>query len=201
MSTTASGVKSDTKQPRKAKTPKAKAKAKPPNPAALTAALQGLVQRANAGDRQAVTDLRQALDEHPEIWQSCGNLSKMAERAWLELIGGDQVLSVESIKRSLKELKADLLGPHPTVIERVLVDSAAISYLALRHSEISAANPGSQSLGLATLRLRRCESAHRRFTSSLKILTLLRAKAPEGLVPLNGGLRLYTGEEDRRKRA
>jgi hypothetical protein len=81
-------------------------------------------------------------------------------------------------------MKADLLSPEPTRLEQILVDDSAVCYLAARHAEILAAEPGKHSLGQAALRIRRCDSAHRRLHRAIKNLALLRAKAQAGLAPL-----------------
>jgi len=164
------------------------------------AELQALVQRANRGDKAALADLRSMLDRHPEVWRTCGDLSRLAEQTWIDLLAGQEALGDESIKRHVQGLKADLLGPHPTAIERLLVDSIGICYLAARHSEISAADSGNHSLGQAALCIKRCESGQRRLLSAIRSLALLRASAPEGLAPLDS-LRLYKEQGEKRKQA
>lgn len=169
-------------------------------PVDLTAMLKALAEKANRGDPQALADLRRTLDERPEIWETCGNLGRQAELAWIALLAGEQKLTSESIKKYVQRLKADLLGPHPTTVERLLVDDVAVSYLAARHSDILAADSGSQPVAVAALRIRRCESAQRRLHRAIGNLVLLRAKAPEGLAPPNS-LRLFPGEKERHRRA
>src|SRR5262249_36948290 len=119
--------------------------------------------------------------------------------AWVEALVGGQALGGESIKRHLARWKAELLDPHPTAVERVLVDSLAVAYLALRHSEVAAARTGSQSLGQAALRLRRRETAQRAFWAALKSLVRRGASAAQGLVPASP-LKPYEGEEPRQGR-
>jgi hypothetical protein len=47
----------------------------------------------------------------------------------------------------------------------------------------------------ASYRLKRAESAQRKFLSAMKMLTTLRAAVPKGLAPINC-LRLYTEERE-----
>jgi hypothetical protein len=166
------------------------------DPAALQAMLSNLVAQANTGDRQALTELRHFMDRHPEIEESVGDLARMAESAWLDLLVGQNKLARESVQRLLVKLKRDLAGQHPTDLEKLLVDDIGICYLAKRQAEIAAAGSGG-SLTQAAIRFRRAESAQRRFLSAVKTLTNLRALVPEGLAPLNP-LRLHP---EGRKRA
>ena len=146
--------------------------------------LRGLVEGANVGDKGALAALRQFLNGHPEVWQACGDLGKVAERAWLDLLAKDDALAQESAARHLARLKADLAGPEPLALEQLLVDEVGICYLAKKHAEITAASPSGGSLAQAGFRLKRVESAQRRFVRAVKTLAGLRALLPEGLSPL-----------------
>jgi hypothetical protein len=101
---------------------------------------------------------------------------------------------LESTKRHIAKMKDELLGPHPTPMERLLVNQAVACYLAVRHADTCLAAPGSCSPAQAALRLRRAESAQRRYLATLKTLARLRATVPQGMAPLKP-LRLHTGEQ------
>jgi hypothetical protein len=166
------------------------------SPAELTARLHGVAARANAGDRTALAELRRMLDAHPEIWRHVGDLSALAERAWIELITGADNLTVESLKRQVARLKEELNGAHATPTERLLVDQVVVSWLAVNHAQMAAAQDGG-SIEQAALRLRRADSAQRRYLGAMKLLTQLRALMPAGLAPLDAP-KLH---DPRRKRA
>src|SRR5262249_22869647 len=121
------------------------------------ATLAALVDRANCGDRAALADLRGFLDAHPEVWQTCGDLGKCAERAWLELFS-QRALGSECIRRHVEQLRADLAGPSPTLVERLLVDRVVVNYLSLHHAELASARPGPSSPAQASIRMKHCES-------------------------------------------
>jgi hypothetical protein len=162
--------------------------------------LLSLVEAANQGEEGALARLHSFLDSHPEVWETVGNLAKVAERYWIDLVVGQEFLASESVTRYVEKLRADLLGPEPTRMERVLVDEVVASYLAARHADLMAGQPGNCSVALATLRYRRCESAQRRHQRALKNLAILRAKAPEGLVPLSAGGDAARGKKELGKR-
>ena len=158
--------------------------------ALLRQRLDELNKRANAGDGQALAELRRFLDEHPEVEGHVWQLARVAEDHWVELLVGGDALGREAVRRAMTKLKAGLAGPSPTAMEALVVDLVAVNHLAERHAEIAAASPGPASVEVAALRLRRAESAQRRYLASLKMLATLRARLPLGLAP-GGGPRLY----------
>ena len=161
----------------------------PPTPSAMTqrAAFDELVRRADAGSETCLAGVRELLDEKPEIWRTVGDLSALAEKRWIELLSNGSKLMEESVPRRLKELKAELAGPHSTPLEQLLVDEVGVTWLASQHGEISAADESGGSLQQANFRLRRAESAQRRFMKALKTLTMIRALVPRGLMPVEAG--------------
>ena len=142
-----------------------------------------LVARANNGERLAIDRLKKFLDLNPYIWAKAGDLTAVAERAWVELIAGQDQFRTESVKRRLAELKEQLRGAHPTALEAVLVDLVGVAWLGVHHAEIQAASPAGGSLDQAAFRLKRAESSQKRLLAATKTLATLRALVPAGLVP------------------
>ena len=139
------------------------------------------MRRANSGNETCLAGLRKLLDEQPEIWRAIGNVSALAQKSWIALIGNGNKLVEESIPRQLKELKAELSGPNASPLETMLVDLVATTWLAAQHGEAIAASPEGGSLQQASLRLRRAESSQRRFLNAVRTLTMVRALLPRGL--------------------
>ena len=123
------------------------------------------------------------LHEYPEVWQRVGDLSALAERAWIAVLASDHPLAVESMKRTVEEMKADLAGDHPTRLERLLVDQVVGCWMEVKYVESVSADPGRGTLEQAAFRLKRLESAQRRFDNAVKSLSTLRTLMPAGLAP------------------
>src|ERR1700732_790215 len=79
--------------------------------------LEALVKRARQGDESVLPELRQLLDRQPEIWQTSGDLAKLAQEAWLNLLAGKYLLLKESVRRQLEQMQQELAGPSPTPLE------------------------------------------------------------------------------------
>jgi hypothetical protein len=149
----------------------------------FAAELRALVLTAQAGDPAALPRIRLILDGHPEVWRHVGDLATLAERAWIAVLAADHPVAVESMKRTVAEMKADLAGEHPTRLERLLVDQVIACWLEISYLETVAADPGRSSLDQADFRLKRLDSAQKRYLSAMKALTALRALVPAGLEP------------------
>jgi len=158
---------------------------------------KALVAGANAGDRASLARLRKFLDLNPHVWTRAGDLAAVAEGAWIELAVGEDRLAVESVKRRVAQLKAELGGLCPTRLESLLIDQITLTWLAAMHGEIQAASPAGGSLQLAAFRLRRAESALRRHLTAVRTLATLRSLLPTGLAPISP-LSLFAGGEEKR---
>jgi hypothetical protein len=148
-------------------------------------AIKELADRANKGSDSALANLRQLLVDCPEISEHVGDLARLAEVSWLNLVAGESRLVQECLKKRIAKLKEDLAGPSPTTMERLLIDRVASTWLAVNHAETQAASPGTCSPAQSAMRLRRLESAQRNHLAAMRVLAKLRATVPQGLAPLN----------------
>jgi len=170
------------------------ATANAPPPADHATLLRELVARANAGDRDAIARLRRVLDANPDIWKRAGDLAAVAEASWMELISGPDKLMDESVRRQLAAMKHELAGSHPTELERLLIQQITTTWLAVTHAEVQAASTTSVSMGQASFRLKRAESAQKRHLTAMKTLAVLRTHCGKGLAPLNH-LKIFVSEQ------
>jgi hypothetical protein len=147
----------------------------PPNqdPEAL-ARLQSLVQRAQQGDESVLPELRQILDAHPEIWQRCGDLAAQAQAAWLGLISGSDLLLRDSLERKLEQMKAELAGTAPSLLEKMLIECVIGSWLPLQYADATCAQIKAKSSARHQAAQRRQSSAQQRFLQSVKMLVTVR---------------------------
>ncbi len=166
----------------------------------VKALLADLVKRAQAGDPTVLPLMREILDAHPEVWQHVGDLSSVAERAWIALLAAENPLAVESMKRTVAEMRLDLGGEHPTRMERMLVDQVIMCWMEVKYLETATASAEGSSLAQASFRLKHVESAQKRYLTSIKMMTEVRTLIPAGLAP-SVPLKLYDPEPKHRKQA
>jgi hypothetical protein len=145
-----------------------------------------LVRRARGGDVSALPQLRAALVAHPEVVDHVGDLERVVVRAWAELLGGGDAVSTEAVRQKAEQLRAELEG--------LLVGQVVAGWLEMSHAQLQAADAGKVTPPHATFRLKRAESAQRRYLAAIKMLTAVRALLPRGLLPANPP-RLFEREE------
>lgn len=136
-------------------------------------AIEHLARRASEGSQKCLDGLRKGLEGRPDIWRAAGDVNALAELSWIMAIGEGNKMLEESARLRLAEMKAGLVGDTSSPVERLLIDMIAVTWLANCQAEIAATKTGG-SLQHAKLRLRRAESAQRRFFGALKMLSTIR---------------------------
>lgn len=145
-----------------------------------------LVRRAKAGDEAVLPELRRLLNDEKVVEALGGHLAKLAEQSFIRSAAGTDLAFREAAVRKLEMLRAELAGPSPTPVEKLLVERAVACWLAVQDAEIryaqTRAEPGRAS---EALHQRRMDGAHRRFLSALKTLMLARKLALPALQLVN----------------
>ena len=97
--------------------------------------------------------------------------------AIVEAAAGENLVVQEAIHRRLADLRAELAGPDPTPIERLLAERAAYCWLVVWRYEEHLASAKDLTVKQAEFHQRRIDAAHRRFLSSLRTLAAVRKLA------------------------
>jgi hypothetical protein len=131
-----------------------------------------LLLRAQVGDQACLPELRRLLDDRPELWRQFGDLARHVRDALLALASGKSLLARESISRRLDELQAELAGPSPSPLEKLLVERLVLcwaqGYLADLDAMQKAGTPQ------AAHAQQRANSAQHRYLAAIKQLALVR---------------------------
>lgn len=143
-------------------------------PKAPADTLQSILSRARQGDKTVLPKLQRLLDLKPEIWRVGHDLVTMSELAWLKRLSAGDLLALESFRRQVQQLKVDLIGPTPTQLEKLLADRIAAAWLAVHDAEICEASSEPSGGKIAAIRLKRLESANKRFNAAIKSLCVAR---------------------------
>lgn len=141
--------------------------------------LEELAKAANSDDPKALAELRAFLDDHPEVEETVGDLARLAEEAWLDLLAGKDALTKECSRRRLQATKRRLAGPGSSTLETLLADQIALNQLAARQAEIAAATSAATSVERAAFHLKRTESTQRRYLAAIRVMATLRSLMPQ----------------------
>ena len=137
-----------------------------------------LLDRARRGDPDVMPELRRVLDAQPEIWQTCGDLASHARTAWIELAAGDNLVARESLTRQVAAQEAELAGPSPSPLERLLVERVVACWLQVHHADAMVAQMRDVTLKQAKFAQERQDRAHRRYLQAIGALAMLRKLLP-----------------------
>jgi len=106
---------------------------------------------------------------------------------WAVGTGADEATR-ERFRRVIDEVAADLAGPDPSPVERMLAGTAALSWFALRVHEAHFVGGSTSGKGMTLAQAergqRRLDRAHRRLLSTLRTLATVRRLAVPA-VPIN----------------
>src|SRR5262245_38510836 len=133
--------------------------------------VKALADRAEKGDESALPALRKILAEGPDAWWDdayfllkYGSPDLLLESSLIRhLCGKDDLAMREGMGRRLAEMRKDLAGESPTLIERLLADRVAFSWLQVTLYEALYANLQGLDPQQASFQLRRIDSANSRF--------------------------------------
>jgi hypothetical protein len=150
---------------------------KPPAPGRET---QDLLERAVQGGEDCRSGIRALVadPERGEIYRErLGSSAGWLKQSLIERAGGENVLAQESIREKLDAVQADLEGPNPTAIERLLAERASLCWFLVHWSEHASVNAGSQAIAQADYSQRKIDRAHARFLSAVRTLAQVRKLA------------------------
>ena len=147
----------------------------PVEPGTSYDSLKSLVQQAQQGDTTILPIIRTLLDQVPELWNDSRVLAHQVEKAWMNALSGQDLLSKEIIDREVQGLRAQLLGTHPTPLEKLLVDRICVCWLAVQHSELHAARRcNERAVVLTASEEHRLDKVHHRFLTAVRELARVR---------------------------
>jgi hypothetical protein len=158
----------------------------------LEARLRQLCPAAQAGDAQALAELRRLLDAHPDFWRDYADLARHVEDAWLALLDQGSLLRREALQRRLAALKGELAAPSPSPLERLLVERIAACWLQVCYADLLSYPNMRQctSLALFTAAERRQDRSQRRYLAAIKQLALVRKLLVRPPAPIEVATRL-----------
>jgi hypothetical protein len=144
----------------------------------LCDALSEVIERANNGDQAALPAIRRFCEEDPEFAVTAigGNLAERVERALVETFS-KQLAFQEGVLAKARLLRAELAGPNPSPIERLLVERVAVCWLELHLADFLSAQVKVGEVATGEYYQRWQDRTHRRYLSAIKALATVRRLA------------------------
>jgi hypothetical protein len=110
--------------------------------------------------------------------QCCGSSAEWLRQSIARKASGGNLLAREAIQRKIDSVRAELEGPNPTPIERLLAERASLCWhIANWYESGFIESIGDMTIGQADYQQRRLDRAHRRFLSAVETLARVRKLA------------------------
>ena len=103
--------------------------------------VRSVLERARAGDRSAVPEVRRILGDPAQVDWLGGDLARQATQSVVNAAAGEDLVFREALARKLELLRDELAGPEPTPIERLLVERVVACWLHVYDAD-AALRPG-----------------------------------------------------------
>jgi len=140
--------------------------------------MRKFLKRAHSGDESTLPVLRKMLEDPATVDALGGDLARQAELSFIEAAAGKNLSFREALSRKLGLMRAELAGPDPTPLERLLVCRVVACWLQVQDADIRYAQGQKNSLIVqAEYHQRRMDHAHKRYLSAIKTLALVRKLA------------------------
>jgi hypothetical protein len=154
-------------------------------PEYIRGVMQDLVRSIAQGSTWAPAALQKWMARHPDVARSLsqlGDLCAASEEAWVRALAGDNPLDQLAVRDQVAAMKAELLGPNPSTLDKILASNVVVAHMAHQGAVTSAARPAPHQ-AVAAARDRRVESTSRRFLTALKMLAVIRQQRARGVAP------------------
>ncbi len=142
---------------------------------------RAVLERAQEGDRGCLPILRELLDDSergPAVVDRFGSPASWLRSHLVSTAAGKNLAASESMNRKLAQVQAELEGPDPSPIERLLAERAALCWFQVHRYEAMYVSAGERSLRLADFEQKLIDRSHKRFLSALKTLAAVRKLGP-----------------------
>jgi hypothetical protein len=134
--------------------------------------IRDLLQRGLSGDQSCMPQLRQALDDYPELVDQLGDVVNHIRCSLIALVTTNP-LGQETLSRVAARMRAELQATAVTPIEKLLADRVAVCWLDVHTCDLELANRRKTLAGdSSTVRAaeRRLDRAQARFLAASKAL-------------------------------
>jgi hypothetical protein len=139
--------------------------------------LRGLLGKAEKGDKDAVPEIRQILDEHPDLAWRFVDVAHIAEDALIKRMTKEGDLATREVMRcQLEAMREEIAGENPSPLERLLAERIVATWLQIQLFEGLYARDMFKSTTIAqgSYHQKRLDQTYRRHLSAIRALAQIR---------------------------
>ena len=140
--------------------------------------LQDLLRLAEKGQEDAVPEIRQILNEHPDLALRFVDVAQIAEDALIEKMTREEDLATKEIMRcQLEAMREEIAGENPSPLERLLAERIVATWLQIQLFEglyTSGMSKSSMTIAQGSFHQKRLDQTYRRHLSAIRALAQMR---------------------------
>ena len=142
--------------------------------------LKELTKKAQKGDRKAVPEIREILENSPDLAWRFTDVGRVAEWSLIEKITKEKDLASKvTISFQLESMREEIAQSSSSPLERLLAQRVVASWLQVQLVEgLYVQNMGNLSIRQADYYQKRLDRAHKRHLSAVKTLAQIRKLGP-----------------------
>jgi len=143
--------------------------------------LRELTEKAEQGDKKAVPELRDILQERPELAWRFVDYAKVAEWHFIEKMTKDKdFASKEVLTCQLAAMREEIAGENPSPLERLLAERIVLTWLQIQLFEGFYASSMYKNIAInqANYYQKRIDRAHRNHLAAIRTLAQIRKMGP-----------------------
>jgi hypothetical protein len=142
--------------------------------------LNNLTEKALKGNRKVVPEIRQILDQSPELAWCLANLAKTAERLLIGKVTEEKDLATKEIlEHQLDLMRQEVAGENTSPLERLLAERVVATWLQVQLFEaLYFRDLYNLTLYQANYYQKRIDRAHRNHLSAIRTLAQIRKLGP-----------------------
>lgn len=129
-----------------------------------------ILTRAKQGDQSVLPQLREVLDDYPELWQKAGDLGDWAREAIITFASNYDLTAEESMRRKMKMMQQELIGDSTSPVIRLLAEQCVLCWAQLHLAELMPVSKDLQNAPHGYEFQKRINAAQDRYDRALKSL-------------------------------
>ena len=146
----------------------------------IAPAIDETINRATHGDIQILPQLRQLIEQKPQLWQQMTDLARQAQEAQLNALAGENETLKAAILTEFNALKKELGDGTSNPLEQIIIERILISWLQVQHTDLLFAKTPASDSRLTKLLQTRADQCQGRLQRAITQLQAMRTpKQPQ----------------------
>lgn len=136
--------------------------------------LEELLERARSGDLAAPTEIGSYIETNPQVCAEVGDLAAHAAETLVKIISDGDERAAKCLRKKAQALKRELACDTEFAALRLAADRVVLDWLFLHFLDLLCCQAGADNEGQKNAVLLRKQKAHKLYTGSLKLYSVLR---------------------------